>query len=162
MNVRFFVTGAGSFGPEVATSAVTAFGPAGWIFDTLNDNGNCPSRYAFLSSWSTRWPSPEPMPPSTRPSFVLYDTPGSERLTRRPLNWSGVGRSCGFGGGGGSCGSGAPTAANCTCAKPPGGAMEAAIEGKPAAAPPMTANAATVVVIDFMVSPFGAHGRDGI
>jgi hypothetical protein len=40
--------------------------------------------------------------------------------------------------------------------------MEAAIEVTPAAAPPMTANAATVVVIDFMVSPFDAHGRDGI
>jgi hypothetical protein len=42
MNVRFFVTGAGSFGPEMATSALAAFGPVVWIFETLNDDG--PSR----------------------------------------------------------------------------------------------------------------------
>src|SRR5580692_2750101 len=71
----------------------------------------------------------------------------------RLVNCSGVGRpwptGAGAGGGGGSSGSGAPNAASCTWAGP----LLAATAPIPAAAPPMTANAAALITTDFMDPP---------
>src|SRR6201998_4388098 len=123
INSRVLDTGPANFGPEMATSAVAAFGPAGSMFVTLNVSGNFPSRYAFLRSWSATWPSPGLMPFSTRLILVVYDTPGSVTWLHRFADWSGVGRPC--------------------------AALGGATAVMPAAAPPMTANAPTLVTTDF-------------
>ena len=88
-NNRCLVTGPANFGPEMATSAWAAFGPAGAMFVTLNVSGNFPSRYALRRSWSATWPSSGVMPFSTRLVLVVYDTPGSVAWVHRLDNWSG-------------------------------------------------------------------------